>query len=186
MNYNEFLNNKKSLIKSVGFEITKDIVNPMLFEFQNDIVVWAVKKGRCAVFADTGLGKTLIQLEWGRIIGGKGLIFAPLSVARQTIREGKKINVNVTYIRNQSELTEGINITNYENIENFNDCKLDFIILDESSILKSIDGATRRKLIKYFILPASGESPNPVFSQLVSKFSYVFPKDPPVPPGLNS
>jgi len=150
MNYNEFLNNKKSLIKSVGFEITKDIVNPMLFEFQNDIVVWAVKKGRCAVFADTGLGKTLIQLEWGRIIGGKGLIFAPLSVARQTIREGKKINVNVTYIRNQSELTEGINITNYENIENFNDCKLDFIILDESSILKSIDGATRRKLIKYF------------------------------------
>lgn len=150
MNYTEFLNSKKSLIKSVGFEITKDIVNPMLFEFQNDIVVWAVKKGRCAVFADTGLGKTLIQLEWGRIIGGKGLIFAPLSVARQTIREGKKINVNVTYVRNQLELTTGINITNYENIENFNDCKLDFIILDESSILKSIDGATRRKLIKYF------------------------------------
>lgn len=150
MDYKEFLSRKKSLIKSVGFDITKDKVNPMLFEFQNDIVIWAIKKGRCAVFADTGLGKTLIQLEWGWIIGGKGLIFAPLSVARQTIREGKKINVTVTYIRNQSELTDGINITNYENIESFNDCKLDFIILDESSILKSIDGATRRKLIKYF------------------------------------
>lgn len=150
MNYKEFLENKKQRIKSVGFDIELDQINPILFEFQKDIVKWAVKKGRCAVFADTGLGKTFIQLEWARIINGSVLIFAPLSVSRQTIREGKKINIEVKYIRNQSEITEGIFITNYENIENFNNCKIHAIILDESSILKSIDGKTRLKLIKYF------------------------------------
>ncbi|MFA5715176.1 MAG: DNA methyltransferase, partial [Candidatus Paceibacterota bacterium] len=141
---------KKSRVQSVGFEIDRSLINPMLFEFQKDIVKWAILKGRCAVFADTGLGKTLIQLEWARIINKTALIFAPLSVSRQTIREGKKINVNVTYIRNSSEITEGIFITNYENIDNFQDAKIGAIILDESSILKSIDGSTRRKLIKYF------------------------------------
>lgn len=150
MDYNEFLLSKKLSVKSFGYDIDRDEINPMLFEFQKDIVKWAIKKGRCAVFADTGLGKTLMQLEWARILNVNTLIFAPLSVSRQTIREGKKINVNVTYIRNQDEITEGIFITNYENIENFTDAKIGAIILDESSILKSIDGATRRKLIKYF------------------------------------
>lgn len=150
MNYQEFLRHKKTLVKSIGIQIDRNSINPILFEFQKDIVKWAVNKGRCAVFADTGLGKTLIQLEYARLIGQTTLIFAPLSVSRQTIREGKKIDINVTYIRNQSEITEGIFITNYENIENFTDAKIGTVILDESSILKSIDGATRRKLIKYF------------------------------------
>jgi len=151
MEYREFLDTKKQRIKSVGFEIDRESINPILFDFQKDIVKWAVNKGRCAVFADTGLGKTFIQLEWGRIIGGSVLIFAPLSVSRQTIREGKKIGINVVYIRNQSEITEGIFITNYENIENFNNVRnVNAIVLDESSILKSIDGKTRLKLIKYF------------------------------------
>ncbi len=151
MTYQEFLLSKKQRIKSVGFEIDLNVINPMLFDFQKDIVKWSVGKGRCAVFADTGLGKTFIQLEWGRIIGGNILIFAPLSVSRQTIREGKKINVSVKYIRNQNEITEGIFITNYENIENFNNVSnINAIILDESSILKSIDGKIRLKLIKYF------------------------------------
>ena len=122
----------------------------MLFPFQKDITHWALKMGRCAVFADTGLGKTFIQLEWARLIGKTILIFAPLSVAKQTIREGKKINAEVNYIKASEDIKRGINITNYENIEKFNDCEIDAIILDESSILKSIDGKTRRKLIKYF------------------------------------
>lgn len=151
MNYQEFLNTKKQKINSIGFDIQLNSIHPMLFNFQKDIVKWSVKKGRCAVFADTGLGKTFIQLEWGRLIGGNILIFAPLSVSRQTIRESKKINVDVKYIRSQEEIISGIYITNYENIENFNDCKnINAIILDESSILKSIDGKTRLKLIKYF------------------------------------
>lgn len=151
MNYQEFLNTKKQKINSIGFDIQLNSIHPMLFNFQKDIVKWSVNKGRCAVFADTGLGKTFIQLEWGRLIGGNVLIFAPLSVSRQTIRESKKINVDVKYIRSQEEIISGIYITNYENIENFNDCKnINAIILDESSILKSIDGKTRLKLIKYF------------------------------------
>lgn len=151
MNYQEFLNTKKQRIESVGFDIDLSVINPILFPFQKDIVKWSIKKGRSAVFADTGLGKTFIQLEWGRIIGDNILIFAPLSVSRQTIREAKKIDIKVEYIRNQSEIVNGIYITNYENIENFNNCKnISGIILDESSILKSIDGKTRLKLIKYF------------------------------------
>lgn len=151
MNYKEFLETKNKTIGYFGKEIDRSIVSKMLFAFQKDIVVWAVKKGRCAVFADTGLGKTLIQLEWARIIGDTILIFAPLSVARQTIREGKKINVNVKYVRDKKEILKGINITNYENIDNFENVDLSGIILDESSILKAIDGKTRQKLIKYFV-----------------------------------
>jgi len=68
MDYREFIDSKKQRIASVGFDIELDVINPMLFNFQKDIVKWAVKKGRCAVFADTGLGKTFIQLEWGYIV----------------------------------------------------------------------------------------------------------------------
>jgi DNA modification methylase len=151
--YKEFLESKVKRILPLGKEIKSKLINPKLFEFQKDIVLWALKMGRCAVFADTGLGKTFIQLEWARLIGKTVLIFAPLSVARQTIREGKKIQADVKYIRNADDLIKGINITNYENIDNFKDIanRLDAVVLDESSILKAIDGQTRRKLIKYFV-----------------------------------
>lgn len=150
MNYNEFLESKKRKVQSIGKQITVNDIHPMLFDFQKDTVKWAVKMGRCAVFLDTGLGKTFCQLEWSRFMGKTVLIFAPLSVSRQTIREGKKINVEVRYIRDKSELSIGISITNYENIDKFEGAEIDAIVLDESSILKSIDGNTRRKLIKYF------------------------------------
>ena len=150
MNYRDFLETKTNRVNRVGKQISDKDVNSMLFPFQRDIVKWAVNMGRCAVFADTGLGKTFIQLEWARLIGKTVLIFAPLSVARQTIREAKKINCIVTYIKNQNEIKPGINITNYENIRGFESAEIDSIILDESSILKSIDGETRKKLIKYF------------------------------------
>ena len=152
MDYKEFLEKKKTIVTEIGKLISDEDINPMLFEFQRDIVSWAVRMGRCAIFADTGMGKTFIQLEWARLIGNPVLIFAPLSVARQTIREGKKIKANVKYVKSDSELSEGINITNYENIDNFQKTsgKINAIILDESSILKAIDGKTRKKLIDYF------------------------------------
>lgn len=150
MDYQEFLANKKRVVHPVGREVLSSDVHSLLFEFQRDIVIWAVKMGRCAVFADTGLGKTFIQLEWARLIGGNVLIFAPLSVARQTIREGKKIGADVHYVRNKSEMTDGISITNYENIDGFDGVSVNAVVLDESSILKAIDGKTRRKLIRYF------------------------------------
>lgn len=93
---------------------------------------------------------TFVQLEWARLLCNKSLIIAPLSVARQTIREGKKININVNYVRNMNELQKGINITNYEMLDNFDENGIESIILDESSILKSISGKTRQKLIDKF------------------------------------
>lgn len=149
MDYQEFLKNKRFKYQSVGKEISKQEINQMLFDFQKDIVRWAVKKGRCAIFLDTGLGKTFCQLEWARILGGTSLIVAPLSVARQTIREAMKLGIAVNFAHDDDQLREGINITNYELIDNFSS-DLTSIVLDESSILKSISGKIKRKLIENF------------------------------------
>lgn len=149
MNYEEFLKSKQYRHGSCGKIISNDDIHPMLFDFQKDIVKWAVKKGKCAVFLDTGLGKTFCQLEWARIIGGRSLIIAPLSVARQTIREAKKIDIDVNFCHDHSDIKNGINITNYELIKHFN-ADIDSIVLDESSILKSMSGVIKNNLIKTF------------------------------------
>lgn len=95
MNYKEFLNNKIQVAVPSGFECGE--LNDKLFDFQRDIVKWALKKGKAAIFAGTGLGKTFMQCEWAhRVVehtGGRVLILAPLAVAAQTIREAQKIDV---------------------------------------------------------------------------------------------
>lgn len=150
-NYNDFIKSKGTRNKAIGVVINKNLINNKLFQFQKDVCLWALKKGRAAIFLDTGLGKTFIQIEWARLISKKTLIIAPLSVARQTIREAKKIDVDVIYVRHQSEVNGNqIYITNYEMIEEFDAAEFDAVVLDESSILKSIDGKTRRKLIDMF------------------------------------
>ena len=149
MNYQEFLKSKRYKYLASGKVIEKSEINPILFDFQKDIVKWAVKKGRCAIFLDTGLGKTFCQLEWARLIGGKCLIVAPLSVARQTMREAVKIGIVVNFVHDETAMRSGINITNYELIDNFTG-DIDAIVLDESSILKSISGKIKRKLIETF------------------------------------
>ncbi len=149
IDYQEFLKSKRFKYHPTGKIIDKSNINPILFDFQKDIVKWAVKKGRCAIFLDTGLGKTFCQLEWARIIGGTALIVAPLSVARQTIREAVKVGIVVNFVHDQNSIKQGINITNYELIGNFTG-DVDAIILDESSILKSISGKIKRKLIEIF------------------------------------
>lgn len=147
MNYNEFLETKKTKISYFG---PKDFgeVNDILFTFQADIVKWAVRKGRAAIFLDTGLGKTFIQLEWARLIGERTLIIAPLSVARQTVKEAMKLEIDVKYIREKSDIDDAhkLFITNYEMIEHFYMPDFGAIVLDESSILKAISGKTRRLL----------------------------------------
>ena len=85
-NYQEFLQSKQYKATNIGIDICHSDINNTLFNWQKDIVKWACKKGRCAVFLDTGLGKTFIQLEWARLMGETTLIVAPLSVARQTVR----------------------------------------------------------------------------------------------------
>lgn len=154
MEYKDFINSKNKQMKNYGFDIEKENLNPMLFDFQKDIVRWALKKGRAAVFADCGLGKTPMQLEWANQIykheGGKILILAPLAVATQTQREGEKFHIPVNICESQDDVKKGINITNYEKLEKFVANEFIGIVLDESSILKSFTGKVRNQIIENF------------------------------------
>ena len=98
MRYEEFIAAKDRKFGGVGFE--PGALNSMLFDFQGDITRWAIRKGRAAIFADCGLGKTPIQLEWAKLVsentGGNVIIFAPLAVSQQTQREGEKFGIPVT------------------------------------------------------------------------------------------
>lgn len=147
--YKSFLKTKFNYGYVDGF---KDISIPnKLFEFQKKITEWACIKGRGAIFADTGLGKTFMQLVWADNVvkqtGKKVIIFAPLSVNEQTIEESHKININVS--RYDTHNTTNIKICNYENLKKINPTDYVGIVLDESSILKSIDGKTRSALIEF-------------------------------------
>lgn len=146
--YAEFLASKRIVSESAGLEVQG--LNPMLFDFQADLVRWALRKGRAAVFADTGLGKTGMQLEWARHIPGNVLILAPLAVSRQTVREGEKFGISVAICRSQADAKPGINITNYEMLHHFDPDRFAGIVLDESSCLKSFDSKTRMMIIEAF------------------------------------
>src|SRR5574340_803199 len=150
MEYNDFLQSKRIMAPTSGIEVDPSVVNPILFPFQRDLTLWALRKGRAAVLAECGLGKTFVQCEWARLIGGRVLIIAPLSVARQTIREAKKLNIDIHYVRHASEVIDGINITNYEMIEHFDPSVFNAVVLDESSILKALSGKTRQLLTAMF------------------------------------
>lgn len=155
MDYQEFLKSKTITVPESGITIDKDKINPLLFDFQRDIVLWSLKKGKSAVFAGTGLGKTFIQLEWSKHVNVYTqkpiLIVAPLAVAQQTVREGEKLGINVQYVRNKSQIkNNGIYITNYEMLHQFDASIFSGIVLDESSILKSFDGKTRKQITDMF------------------------------------
>src|SRR5699024_5820616 len=152
--YEDFLKQKDFKNVLSGFDIDRNELHEMLFDFQKDIVRWAIKKGKAAIFAMTGLGKTLMQLERARQIHEKQkenvLILAPLAVASQTVREAQKINLSVTHVRQDVDVTDGINITNYEQLHNIDTSKFGAIVLDESSILKSFTSKTRDQIINTF------------------------------------
>ena len=150
--YEAFIESKLTRIPDSGFDAVG--MNDMLFDFQKDIVAWACRKGKAAIFADCGMGKTPMQLEWARQVhnhtGGNVLILAPLAVAAQTRREGDKFGIGVTVCRSQSDVKDGINVTNYEIMHKFDLASFDGIVLDESSILKSFTSATRNAIIDGF------------------------------------
>jgi len=148
MEYSTFLKNKKNINVDTG--IKADELNPMLFDFQHDITKWALKRGRAAIFADCGLGKTPMQLEWANKVPGNILILAPLAVSEQTVREGDKFNIEVKYCRSQEQVNSKITITNYEMLHKFYPKEFNGIVLDESSILKSFTGKIRNEIIKSF------------------------------------
>lgn len=167
--YAEFLETKRRRVAPVGVGVDLDDMHPSLFDHQRHIVKWALHRGRAAIFADTGLGKTAMQLEWARHIGDTSLILAPLSVARQTVREATRIGMTIRYVRHQSEVDgPGVWITNYEMAHQFNAAEFDAVVLDESSILKNHAGATRTALIaqwadtKYRLCCTATPAPNDV------------------------
>jgi len=123
-----------------------------LFEHQAVIVDWALRRGRAAVFADTGLGKTAMELEWARHVAtaGRVLILTPLAVAEQTVQEACRFGVHAEYARRPSDSGSTIVVTNYDLLDHFSGEKWAGVVLDESSILKAYDGKTRNKIISGF------------------------------------
>jgi superfamily II DNA or RNA helicase len=147
--YAEFLQSKRRVWAGDGLG-TETTLPSSLFPWQAAIVKWALRKGRAAIFADCGLGKTLMQLAWAQAIPGRVLILAPLCVAEQTVSEGARFGITVRYARHQDEALGDIVITNYERVDGFDPSAFDGVVLDESSILKAFDGKTRSKLIALF------------------------------------
>jgi DNA modification methylase len=144
MEYSEFLKTKQKSIVQSGFDIPESKLNPVLFPFQKFIVKRALKAGKYAVFADCGLGKTFMQLEWANQVSIKTnkpvLILAPLAVVEQTKQEANHFNISL----------EKIEVQNYEQLDNI-DCSIySGIVLDESSILKNFEGATKKLILDSF------------------------------------
>lgn len=156
LEYAEFLKSKRLSAPSHGFSVADSQVNQKLFPWQRDITRWALAKGRAALFEDCGLGKTPQQLEWASHVanhtGGMILLLTPLAVGPQTLREHAKFNIQCEcrIVTCQGECRPGINITNYEKLEHFWPDRFAGVVADESSILKSYTGATKRKLLEYF------------------------------------
>lgn len=168
MDYNEFIQNKKHSIGNFGFEA--NYVPEIAFDFQKFIIEKAVKKGRIAIFADTGLGKTLIQLSIAKNIiqhtNKKVLILTPLAVAFQFILEAEKLGIDDIEYSKDGKHTKKIVICNYERLHYFNEADFVGVILDESSILKNFDGKIKAqvtafvKKIPYRYLSTATPSPN--------------------------
>lgn len=150
--YEQFLENKRFEMPEAGF-VVEDL-NEHLAPFQADITRWALKKGKAAIFAGTGLGKTRMQAEWANQVhqhtGGNILILAPLAVASQTVREGQAVGIDINLCDQQSDVRPGINIANYEKLHKFDASEFAGVVLDESSILKAYSGKIRNQIIDSF------------------------------------
>ena len=150
MDYDQFVQRKRRAEVATGHQPSD--LNEYLKPFQHAIVSWAVRRGRAAVFADTGLGKTIMQLSWADEVqshtGGKVLVLAPLAVSEQTIEEGAKFGIEVQRVPHGQDIPgPGVWITNYERIDSIDYAELSGLVLDESSILKAHDGKTRQRII---------------------------------------
>ena len=152
--YQRFLDTKRVVMHTDGIKASPADLPGQLFPFQQSVVLRALRKGRAAIFAECGLGKTFMQLAWANIVhqcsGRDVLILAPLAVAGQTIAEGEKLGIHVHACRSQNDVQPGINVTNYEMLSHFDASHFVGVVLDESSILKSYMGKTKRALIEAF------------------------------------
>lgn len=154
--YADFLATKVRRAQPLGVEV--DSVHPLLHDWQGEIVRWAARIGRAAIWADTGLGKTLMQLEWARRVApaDEALVVAPLAVIHQTtIPEAAKLGITAVYVRDDAEADAAawagqMAVTNYERVAGIDPDRYRAVVLDESSILKNSDGKTRKLLIEHF------------------------------------
>ena len=151
--YTEFLARKKSTVPEFGYACDPADLDGGLFGFQRHIVAWAIRRGRAAIFADTGLGKTRMQLAWAdrmTAVNGRALILAPLAVAEQTIREAHRMGVDLAYVKDAGDVEQRLSITNYDRLHLFDPAEFTAVVLDESSVLKDVTTKTRDALIDAF------------------------------------
>ena len=186
--YQTFLASKRLTVKPSGFDVAPEALSPHLFDYQRAVVKWAIRKGKAALFLDTGLGKTPCLLEWGKQVhahaGVNVLILAPLAVSKQIAREGEKFGIPVKVCREQTDCVTGLNVTNYERLHKFDASAFGAIIMDEASILKSRDGKTRTSILETFaatpykLLATATPSPNDqmelgTYAEFLGIMSYV-------------
>lgn len=153
MSYHDLLMKRAAIVPMRGLDDVPALHDGM-FPYQRDTTEFLLRCGRGAAFLDTGLGKSLVSLEWGRIVaehtGKPVLMLAPLAVAPQHVREAHKFGLEARVVSEQSEVGAGVNVTNYGKIDHFDASAFGGVILDESSIVKNFTGATSRKLIAMF------------------------------------
>jgi DNA modification methylase/superfamily II DNA or RNA helicase len=153
MEYSEFLAQKRDVIAHTGFSVKESELNNLMFPFQKWIVKRALKQGKFAVFADCGLGKTLMYLEWANLVSRQTkkpvLCLTPLAVTAQTILEGVKFGIECSELLDKRP-SIGVWITNYEQLHNIDCSVFSGVVLDESSILKNYSGATKQLILESF------------------------------------
>jgi len=168
MNYNDFIDSKRHRPSKYGIDV--GFMPKSMFDYQEHVTRYAIEKGRCAVFLDTGLGKTLIELtvaqNYVEKLNKPVLILTPLAVAFQFIKEAEKFGIGDIAYSKDGKFTSKIVVCNYERLDKFNPDDFGCVILDESSILKNFDGATKAavtsfmKRVKYRYLFTATPSPN--------------------------
>jgi superfamily II DNA or RNA helicase len=149
VSYEAFLASKTPIVPPAGFAPSMPL-HDALFPFQRELVTWAIRRGRAALFADTGLGKTRMQLEWARHVAthGRVLILAPLAVGAQTESEARAMGIDARHVREPSD--GAVLITNYERLHRFDVSSFAGVVLDESSIIKHHDAKTLGQLLEAF------------------------------------
>jgi superfamily II DNA or RNA helicase len=152
--YSDFVARKLATSMPTGLSDVPSMDGTDLMPHQRDLVEWALRRGRCAIFADTGLGKTRMQLVWADVVhkatGKDVLILAPLAVAAQTVCEGAAVGVEVTHCREPEDVRPGINVTNYDRLHKFDTDAFGAVVLDESSCIKHHDTKTLAQLLEAF------------------------------------
>lgn len=157
LSYEAFLKAKTHLPDREGLDVSASKMSGMLFPFQRDVVRWALSQGRAGIYAECGLGKGFMALEWARHVvekeGKSVIVLAPLAVARQFLREAAKFGEPAVYAKSQSEVpaSPSVVVTNYERLEAFDAKSFVGVVCDESSILKAYMGATKRLIIESFL-----------------------------------